>query len=310
MNRARGVPAAIDVTVVLVTYNHVSFVGQAVQSVLDQRTSRTVELIVSEDASSDGTREIVQEIATREPRLRLISSATNVRSNEVVARAIRAARGRYLCILDGDDHWVALDKLERQATLLDRDTTLSGCFHNALIIRGNATMPGDERWTPATQKRRIGMADIWRGNPFATCAGMLRTSALNRLGSWYVDLFPITDWPLYVLCTQQGDLLFVDEPVGAYRLHEGGFFSALPSRRKLDMTANFYRRMGGVVGGYGQHAAREGAFLYFFEWAEEYARNGDRLMARACLMHALLTGRPGKGMPWRRWLRLALRTAA
>ncbi|OWK21909.1 hypothetical protein AJ88_12870 [Mesorhizobium amorphae CCBAU 01583] len=94
---------------------------------------------------------------------------------------------------------------------------------------------GDEvtstRWTPADQKPIVMQRDIWEGNPFATCAGMMRTACVRNVPSWYADFFPITDWPLYVLCAKTADLAFVDEVAGVYRLHPGGLVSALPNRR-------------------------------------------------------------------------------
>ena len=113
----------IDVSVIVVTYNHAPFICQALESVAAQQTTRSIEIIVSEDCSTDGTTEIVETFAEREPRARLLVSSHNLRSNEVVARAIRGARGRYICVLDGDDYWTSPTKVERQATLLDLNTT-------------------------------------------------------------------------------------------------------------------------------------------------------------------------------------------
>src|SRR5882757_3380448 len=106
----------IDVSVIVVTYNHENFVAQAIESVLAQSTNRLLEVIISEDKSTDRTRDIVKDYARRDERIRLILSERNLRSNEVVGRALRSARGRYVCILDGDDYWLANDKLEQQAT--------------------------------------------------------------------------------------------------------------------------------------------------------------------------------------------------
>ena len=295
---------AIEISVLVVTYNHAPFIGEALESVLAQRTDRAIEIIVSEDASTDGTRELVEEFAARDQRVRLLLSPRNLRSNEVVARGIRAARGRYICLLDGDDYWTSPTKLERQAAILDGNPDLSACFHNA------RTLPSLERWTPSTQPSRVALADIWLGNPFATCAGMMRASALSGLGDWYYDFFPITDWPLYILCAEHGDIRFEDEVVGAYRLHEGGLFSALPGTRKLDMIADFYRRMDAALGFRSHDRARAAASRYFFDWATSFAASGDRAMARLCLAHSLRGGGVGLSVGRAEWARSAWRLLA
>jgi glycosyltransferase involved in cell wall biosynthesis len=283
---------AVQLSVVVVTYNHAPYIAQAIESVLAQQTSRPMEIIVSEDCSTDGTREIVRDFAARDPRIRLLL---------VVARGIRAARGRYIALLDGDDYWTSPTKLERQAAILDADPGLSACFHNAV------TLPSGERWTPVGQPSRVTLADIWQGNPFATCAGMMRASALADLGDWYHGFFPITDWPLYILCAEHGDIAFSDELVGAYRLHEGGLFSALPGSRKLDMIAGFYKRMGKALGARSRDFARAGASRYFFDWTKAYAASGDRAMARHCLARSLRGGGVGRSVSRREWVRAAWR---
>lgn len=277
-----------DVSILIITYNHADYISSALDGVLAQRTDKRVEVIVSEDSSTDATRTILARYVERHPQIRTLASPQNLRSNEVVARAIRAARGRYICLLDGDDYWTDHDKLQRQAGMLDADPTLSAVFHNALVDDGEGVP--SRRWTPADQQMRNDVDELWGGNPFATCAGMMRREALSKLGDWYADFFPITDWPLYILCAAWGPIAFVDEPIGGYRLHPGGMFSSLPGQEKLDRIEGFYRRMRAVSPRDQQRAARGGASRYFFEWAEVYAARGETQMARDCLWRALRAG--------------------
>ena len=77
-------------TALIVTYNHRKFIAAAIDSALAQQTRFEYEILVSEDCSTDGTREIVLDYARRHPdRIRLILSDRNIRSNAVVARGIR-----------------------------------------------------------------------------------------------------------------------------------------------------------------------------------------------------------------------------
>ncbi len=295
---------AVDLTVLVVTYNHAAFIEQALDSVLAQETDRTVEIIISEDASTDATTEIVTAFAAREPRARLLLSPHNLHSNEVVARGIRSARGRYLCLLDGDDYWTSPSKLDDQAALLDRHPGVSAWFHNAVVCRPDGET--QERWTPASQPAVLADGAIWHGNPFATCAGMLRMRALRGLGTWYDDFSPmITDWPLYVLCAEHGEFRFTDEVVGAYRLHEGGQFSPLTSRVKLETIARFYPRMDEALGFRQHDLARAGASRFFFDWAEVYRADGDRQMARFCLAQTVRARGVGLSVGWREFARCA-----
>jgi len=293
----------VELTVLVVTHNHAPFIEQALDSVLAQDTDRPIEIIISEDASTDATREIVTAFAAREPRARLLLSRHNLRSNEVVARGIRSARGRYLCLLDGDDYWTSPWKLEKQAALLDAHPGTTAWFHNAVVCRPDGEL--HQRWTPSSQPGVLTSSTIWHGNPFATCAGMIRSSALRGLGAWYDDFFPMTDWPLYVLCAEHGEVRFDDEVVGAYRLHEGGLVSALPGRAKLEMIARFYRRMDQALAFRQHDLARAGASRFFFDWAEVHRAAGDRETARFCLAQSLRSKGVGLSVGWRAWARCA-----
>jgi glycosyltransferase involved in cell wall biosynthesis len=310
MSRRRPTSSGVDVSVCLITYNHARFIRSAVESILAQETSRPFELIISEDASTDGTREIVEDLARRDARIRPIYSSRNLRSNEPVRRAIEAAQGGYLCIVDGDDRWLSKDKLERQADLLDSNPGVSACFANALIAYDDAMEPTNARWTAPTIGNRVSFTQLWEGNPFATCAGMLRKDALGGIGSWYVDCFPITDWPLYLLCAQSADIMFVDEPSGLYRIHGGGEVSGQAERDRLRLIARFYRQMRRVRNGAWSDCAKRGASLYFTGKASQFIAENRRSEARLALSLALRAGGVGSSVPLRDWLGLVRRGLA
>ncbi len=88
---------APKVTALVITYNHARFITQALESVLGQRTNFDVEILVSEDCSTDGTRDMVVAYQQKNPEhIRLLLSEKNVRSNAVVARRQRSPRAEYI----------------------------------------------------------------------------------------------------------------------------------------------------------------------------------------------------------------------
>lgn len=301
-----------DVSVLLITYNHERFIARALDSVLKQR-GVSFELIVSEDCSTDGTLAIVRAAAAADPRISVVASERNLGCNDTVLRALRAARGRYVSMLDGDDFWIVDDKLSRQVALLDADPTLGACFHNARVVLDDAEEAEERCWTAADLAPRIGLGQMWEGNPFATSAGMLRREALASIGEWYGAMgrakgsTMITDWPLYIACAERGDIAFDPEPVSAYRLHGSGLYSGLPSRAKLDITAELYRRMDAGFQRRHHALAAAGAASYFIGWMNEFGARGEKALARLCAWYAVRSGGIGS---WRRFLaeaRVALR---
>ena len=295
----------MKVTTLVITYNHERFIGQALESALDQVVDFDYEVLVSEDCSTDRTRAIVLDYHRRHPeRIRLLLSERNLHSNEVVARGIRAARGTYVALLDGDDYWLTTEKLQKQADFLDRHPECAMCFHNARVIdEEGRTAP--RLWTSNGQRAISTLEDIWRGNVIATASAMFRREAVGAIPPWYLPLFPITDWPLYLLIAEHGAIGYLDEVMSVYRHHRGGLYSARSEAERIEATGRLYLTMNANLGYRYDRIARAACSRYYLEWAEEYERRGDRPRAWACLIRSALGGGLRFPLPRRRFLRLA-----
>ncbi len=277
---------AVAVSVLVVTYNHARFVRQALDGALAQQLPQPFEILISEDCSTDGTREIVQEYAARHPHLvRLLLSERNVHSNEVVARGFRAARGRYVALLDGDDYWTSDDKLRAQVALLDARPELTICFHNVEVVDEQARSSG-QLWNAPGQAEVSGLHELLRGNFIATSSVVYRRAAVAQVPAWYDGFFPVTDWPLHVLYAREGGIGYLDRTLGVYRLHAGGLFSTLGEREKLEANADFYRRLRACSPRALAAEVARGRRDYFLGWAAEFRRRGDRRMLLRCLRWA------------------------
>jgi glycosyltransferase involved in cell wall biosynthesis len=281
------------VTVLVMTYNHVHFITQALDSVLAQRTDFDYEILISEDCSTDGTREIVLAYAHKYPgRIRLLLSERNLHSNAVVSRGIHAARGQYIALLDGDDYWISPDKLQMQVDFLDAHPDCSVCFHNARVMHEDGSRP-PWNWNPEHQAPFSSFEDIWLGNFIATCSTLFRREPLGEIPRWY-DEMPLTDWPLHVLNARLGRIGYIPTVMGVYRFHRGGAYSSLSESSKLETTRRFYLSMNSNLQYRCDSLIRTSMSRYFFEWAQEYEKRGDRTHARKCFSMSL-QGRPING---------------
>ena len=110
------------VSVCMTAYNHAPYIGRAIEGVLSQRTTFAVELVLSDDCSTDGTGAICRDYAARYPdRIRLLTGDVNVGMRANYRRTIEACRGRYVAMCDGDDWWCDPLKLQRQVEALEAD---------------------------------------------------------------------------------------------------------------------------------------------------------------------------------------------
>lgn len=107
------------VTVLATTYNQEKYIAQALDSVLAQKTDFPFEIYVSEDCGTDGTRTILQDYARRYPdSIRLNLRDKNVGISRNWYEGLCAARGEYVCTLEGDDWWLDDCKLQKQMDFL------------------------------------------------------------------------------------------------------------------------------------------------------------------------------------------------
>lgn len=135
------------VSVCMTAYNHEAYLRQAIESVLAQRTSFAVELVLGEDCSTDATAAICREYADRYPgRVRMVTSDANVGWRANYRRTFDACCGKYVAYCDGDDWWSDVRKLQMQVELLESDPGCGMCFTRAenFYQATGATVPDEE----------------------------------------------------------------------------------------------------------------------------------------------------------------------
>jgi glycosyltransferase involved in cell wall biosynthesis len=232
------------VSVIVVTFNHERFITQALESVLYQQCPFPIEVIISEDCSTDHTRSIVREYAARRPDLiTLIESDQNIHSNYVLQRAIEAANGRYLAIMDGDDYWTKPFKLRRQVEFLDVHPECSLSFHDTLVVgKNNNELGASSVW--AEMPTRLGMREILAGNHIPTCSVLVRRDSITPLPRWY-EHAEYYDWPLWILTAKKGELAFSHEVMGARRVHASGAWTSLTKEQQVRGILRFLSQLDG-----------------------------------------------------------------
>lgn len=279
------------VSVVVPLYNYADYVGACLASILGQRGSTELEVVVVDDASTDGSREAVAPFL-RDPRVTLAALPRNGGHVAAVNEGFRRATGEYLARVDADDLWEP-DFLARTVPVLDADPEVWLVHTNCrLVDAGGRTTSG--------RGARVPYPDGFRGDPlpwllfdnFVPPAGALfRRGALALVGGEFSEAVPYSeDWRLWLAVARRHAVAYVDAPLAAYRVHGRNLHSALQrahraeaaERRILDEVfadarlAPEHRALRSRV--YARHARRHADAYYAF---------GDRAECLRCLRDAV-----------------------
>ena len=131
----------IKVSVCCITYNQEKYIEQAINSFLSQKTNFDFEIIIHDDASTDGTINILKKYKKKySDKIILMLEKENQYSkcaNSVLVKVLDKAKGKYIALCDGDDFWCDDNKLQKQVDYMDLHKNISLCSHNTEIINEN-----------------------------------------------------------------------------------------------------------------------------------------------------------------------------
>ncbi len=119
-------------TIICLAYNEVNYIKKCIEGVLMQQTSYAYEFIIHDDASTDGTTEIIREYAAKYPQITALYEEENSYSRGIspLPDILAAARGKYIAYCDGDDYWTDPAKLQQQIAFLEAHPDYGAVYTN------------------------------------------------------------------------------------------------------------------------------------------------------------------------------------
>lgn len=267
----------VKVSVLMLTYQHEPFLAQALDSVITQTTDFDFEVVIGDDRSFDGTRDILSAYRERHPeKVRLLLAEVNQGIRKNLRATLRACRGELVALLEGDDYWRHPLKLQRQAELLDAHPEVSLCGHQSVTVE--AMTEAEKSTWPHHARSILGAEDALRETLFHTCTMMFRRSLTAELPEAFWSIFP-PDRALQIVLAQAGDVAFIEEAMAAYRIHPGGAWSAMSRRRRRETNLEFFRRINEFTAPRHRTLVRDQVYRRWRSVIRESAREGRRLAA-------------------------------
>ena len=222
------------VSVVMPTYNHEPYIAQAIEGALMQKTNLPYEVLIGEDGSSDGTREICKEYAAKYPdKIRLF---LNDRNNVIYINGrptgrwnpinlLRNARGKYIAFCEGDDYWTDPDKLQKQVDFLEANPEY-GLVHtdyNEEYVKSERRLMNIYKKRELENKTELTFNDLLIENLIDTPTVCVRTKTLQdaiRSLSDDVTSFLMGDYPLWLEISRNNKIYRFNESFATYRILE------------------------------------------------------------------------------------------
>ncbi|AQG81597.1 glycosyltransferase family 2 protein [Spirosoma montaniterrae] len=241
----------MKVSVLIITYNQAKFIRKAIDSALAQQTTFPIEILVGDDFSSDGTREIIQEYERAHPGLVIgVLHPHNMGKNGGInfLETLKRAKGEYYALMDGDDYWTDSLKLQKQADLLDAHPDYSTVFHNAVITYEDGTpshlLNGPDMKPYYTVDDLIGEDEIWF---MATSSTMYRNN-ISEYPTWFRESSS-GDIPRLILKAKLGKIGYIPDVMSVYRKNRGGasyadnYFDETFLRNRIQMYTDINREL-------------------------------------------------------------------
>src|SRR5262245_58115192 len=268
------------VSVIIPTYNRAACLTLALASVLNQ-TYQNFEIIVVDDASTDGTADVVGGLADA----RIAYVRHDVNRGKVGAGAaarntgIARARGSYIAFLDDDDEWLP-EKLARQVAVLETSPRSVGAVYTGFVKIDQATGQIVERITPT--RRGTISRDLIAENCVGTPSTVLvRNECFQKVGLFDESMAFGEDYDMWIRIAREFEFDYIDEPLVRYAVHD------------VQLSAqNYERKISGLEAQLRKHVAffaldPRGHSRLYLELGVLYCYDGDVRRGRAAFRHGL-----------------------
>jgi len=194
------------VSVLVWTFNHINFIDDCIAGILDQKTTFSFEILIRDDASTDGTKSRLIELAHHYPdKISLLLETHNTWGyKNPYVELYRAARTEFLALCEGDDYWINPKKLQSQYDVLNEQKNCSLVFHPTAIVKGRSYENGhlNELFLP----KRLSSARLRKPTNIPIHSVMLRKCG-NLNENLYLRTFGVDQ--LVIATSLQGSSLWI-----------------------------------------------------------------------------------------------------
>jgi glycosyltransferase involved in cell wall biosynthesis len=269
---------SVELSVALITYNHRNYIEKALDSILKQNTNFRYEIVIGEDCSTDGTREVVIDYQQKYPEIiRLITSEKNVGPKENTGRVLAACQGKFLSFIEGDDYWSDPEKLQKEYDILkaNPDYALVHTDFDRYYEQDGTIEHGVHATYEGKSLEGMVFEELLLYNFIGTCTVLARSEpvqkAIKDLGL-YNGSWKMADRPLWLELARQYKIGYLPETTAVYRINSESVSHSREKQRQYGFIESSYNIRMWFISKYGcSDATRELLLQDFNKYKLEYA---------------------------------------
>lgn len=211
------------ISVLIPSYNHEKYIGEAIESVLMQ-TYQDFELIIVDDGSTDQSVEVIQRYQQQDARIHFIKFEQNLGACSAAARLIEEAQGEYLAVLSSDDLFIP-NKLEKQLNFLENNSQYKAVFSYAEMIdeNGNPFVRQDHFYTKIFIQPNRNRFDwlryfFYHGNCLCHSSVLIKKECYEKIGVYDYRYFQLPDFDFWIRLCMQYEIFIISENLVKFRI--------------------------------------------------------------------------------------------
>jgi glycosyltransferase involved in cell wall biosynthesis len=212
------------------TFNHKKFIRKALKTILMQKTAFPVEIILHDDASSDGTDRLIKTYKKKYPNLiKLMARKKNqysVVGSLFIEPILKRASGKYIAFCEGDDYWDDSLKIQKQYECLEKNPDFSMCGHDARII-DDKNRPISASLLPDWAKRDFTSQECIEGKTYIQTLTLMARNVIKTLPMEFGRVLNADNFLTSLLGSHGGYKFCGNVQKASYRQHGGGIWTSM-----------------------------------------------------------------------------------
>lgn len=230
------------VSVCCITFNHENYISQAIDSFLEQETNFPFEILIHDDASTDGTTEIVKKYQDDFPNIikTVIQTENQYSKHPIMAPRFLypIARGKYIALCEGDDYWIADYKLQKQVNFLNNNNKYSMYAHAVQVVDEvivKKPFYPNVKWN----KEKNNFLDVLNNHFIPTPSLLFRNELVDFPFSGLKSVGLLAgDMAIELFMASKGFCYYDTEVMGVYRNHDDGITKNTNRNYEKDILHN------------------------------------------------------------------------